>query len=105
MKDAGSRLQLSALVDFDKQRQFGRDKLAKIPQYCRKCPVLFACYGECPKNRFIKTPDGKEGLNYLCKGYKHFFVHVDLKMKAMANLLREGRYADEVMESPQPQKV
>ena len=96
---------MRALVDSQQQRQFGRDKLAKLPQYCRKCPVLFACYGECPKNRFIKTPDGKEGLNYLCKGYKHFFVHVDPKMKAMANLLREGRYADEVMESPQPQKV
>jgi len=59
---------MSALVDSDKQRQFGRDKFAKLPQYCLECPVLFACFGECPKNRFIKTPDGKEGLNYLCGG-------------------------------------
>jgi uncharacterized protein len=92
------------LVDSEQQRRFGRDKLAKLPQYCRKCPVFFACYGECPKNRFIKTPDGKERLNYLCEGYRHFFMHVDPKMKAMAKLLREGRYADEVMGSPQPQE-
>lgn len=92
------------LVDSEQQRRFGRDKLAKLPQYCRKCPVFFACYGECPKNRFIKTPDGKGRLNYLCEGYKHFFMHVDPKMKAMAKLLLEGRYADEIMESPQPQE-
>jgi len=95
---------MSALVDSDKQRQFGRDKFAKLPQYCLECPFLFACFGECPKNRFIKTPDGKQGLNYLCGGYKHFFMHVDPRMKAMAKLLREGHFADEIMGSPQPQK-
>lgn len=88
---------MRTLVDSEPQRQFGRNKLAKLPQYCRKCSVLFACYGECPKNRFVNTPDGEEGLNYLCEGYKHFFMHVDLKMKAMAKLLREGRFADEIM--------
>lgn len=95
---------MSALVESEKQRQFGRDKFAKLPQYCRECPVLFACFGECPKNRFIKTPNGEEGLNYLCGGYKHFFTHVDPKMKAIAKLLREGRLANEIMGAPQPQK-
>jgi uncharacterized protein len=97
------KMPMRALADSERQRRFGRDKLAKLPQYCRECPVLFACYGECPKNRFLKTPDGEEGLNYLCEGYKHFFTYVDPKMKAMAKLLREGRYADEIMGSSQPQ--
>jgi len=95
---------LVALVESEKQRQFGRDKFAKLPQYCHACPVLFACFGECPKNRFIKTPDGEEGLNYLCEGYKHFFIHIDPKMKVMAKLVREGHFADEIMTSPQLQK-
>jgi uncharacterized protein len=59
--------------------------------------VRFACHGGCPRNRFIQTPDGDEGLNYLCAGYKAFFTHVDRPMKIMAQLLRSRRYADEVM--------
>ncbi len=62
-----------------------------------ECDVRFACHGECPKNRFTRTPDGEPGLNYLCPGYKAFFHHVDGPMRRMADLLRQGRYADEVM--------
>jgi uncharacterized protein len=59
--------------------------------------VRFACHGECPKNRFINTPDGEPGLNYLCGAYKAFFHHIDRPMQIMADLLRRGGYADEVM--------
>jgi len=48
-----------------------------LPAYCRQCEVLFACFGECPKNRFLRTPDGEPGLNYLCRGWKRFFTHID----------------------------
>ena len=82
----------------DQQRQFGLAKRDTLPRYCRECSVRFACHGECPKNRFINTPDGEAGLNYLCAGYKAFFTHVDLPMRTMANLLRQGRFADEAME-------
>ncbi|MGA7878556.1 MAG: anaerobic sulfatase maturase, partial [Desulfoferrobacter sp.] len=54
------------LVGSDQQRSFGRAKLETLPSYCRKCEVGFACKGECPKNRFLTTPDGEPGLNYLC---------------------------------------
>jgi uncharacterized protein len=88
---------LIELVASDQQRKFGQDKFDTLPQYCRQCEVLFACYGECPRNRFIHTPDGEPGLNYLCAGYKLFFNHIDHPMRLMAELLRRGRYADEVM--------
>ncbi|MCC7080917.1 MAG: anaerobic sulfatase maturase [Burkholderiales bacterium] len=88
---------LDSLVDSEKQRRFGRAKYDTLPQYCKQCPVLFACYGECPRNRFIETPSGEPGLNYLCAGYKAFFTHIDTPMKTMAQLLRQGRYADEIM--------
>lgn len=92
-----NRTPLHTLVTSEKQRRFGQSKYDTLPKYCKECPVLFACYGECPRNRFIKTPDGEDGLNYLCAGYKAFFTHVDGPMRIMANLLEQGRYADEIM--------
>jgi uncharacterized protein len=85
------------LVASDKQGKFGRDKRDTLPRYCRQCEVLHICNGECPKNRFIETPDGEPGLNYLCEGYKAFFKHADPPMKIMADLIRRGRLAGEVM--------
>lgn len=46
--------------------------------------MLFAHYGECPRNRFIKTPDGEDGRNYLCAGSKSVFVRIDQPMKTTA---------------------
>ncbi|HET7486893.1 MAG TPA: anaerobic sulfatase maturase [Acidimicrobiales bacterium] len=88
---------LVELIAKPEQRRFGDAKRDTLPRYCRECPVLFACHGECPKNRFATTPDGEPGLNYLCEGYKAFFTHVDHPMRTMAGLLRQGRYADEAM--------
>jgi len=90
-------IHMSELVASDKQRRFGRDKLDRLPRNCRECKVLFACNGGCPAHRFLETPDGEPGLNYLCAGYKLFFNHVTRPMNSMASLLRQGRYADEVM--------
>ena len=86
------------LAASEKQRAFGLDKLNSLPRYCRECDVRFACHGECPRNRFITTPDGEAGLNYLCAGYKQFFHHIGPAMKTMAGLLRRGRFADEIMQ-------
>lgn len=66
---------LSSLLDSERQASFGRAKYLTLPVYCRKCEVLDMCNGECPKNRFMPTPDGEPGLNYLCSGYKKFFKH------------------------------
>jgi uncharacterized protein len=85
------------LVSSDRQYKFGQDKYDTLPKYCLECPVLFACNGECPKNRFIETPDGETGLNYLCAGYKGFFQRVDEPMRYMATLLRSNRPAWDVM--------
>ena len=85
------------MVGSDEQTKFGQDKYDTLPKYCLECPVLFACNGECPKNRFINTPDGEPDLNYLCAGYKAFFQRVDEPMKIMAALLRGNRPASDVM--------
>jgi uncharacterized protein len=85
------------LVASERQRKFGQDKKETLPRCCRECEVLHICNGECPKNRFAETPDGKTGLNYLCGGYKAFFKHADKPMRIMADLIRRGRLAEEVM--------
>ena len=93
-----SKTPMDALVSSPQQRAFGQHKLDSLPKYCRECTVLFACYGECPRNRFISTPDGEPGLNYLCAGYKQFFNHINPAMNTMAGLLRQNRFADEIMQ-------
>ena len=86
------------LVSSSQQRKFGQDKLDTLPRYCRECMVRFACHGGCPKDRFILTPDGEGGLNYLCAGYMAFFKHVDRPMRTMAELLRRDRAPAEIMQ-------
>jgi uncharacterized protein len=88
---------LSELINSGGQQQFGQDKLNKLPKYCRECPVLFACHGECPKNRVAVTPDGEPGLNYLCEGYRMFFSHIDGPMKFMVQELEADRAPSNVM--------
>jgi len=89
---------LEALVNSPQQTKFGQDKRDTLPRYCRECEVRFACNGECPKHRFIRTPDGEEGLNYLCAGYKIFFNHIDPYMRFMAEEFRQGRAPANVMD-------
>lgn len=86
------------MVSSDRQRKFGSDKRDSLPGYCRDCSVKFACHGECPKNRFVVSPEGEQGLNYLCAGYKEFFNHARFPMKLMAGIIRRGRDAKEVIE-------
>jgi uncharacterized protein len=85
------------LVSSKKQTEFGSDKMDMLPKYCLNCEVRFVCHGGCPKNRIIKTPSGETGLNYLCKGYKDFFTHIDDPMKIMAFLIRQRRAPAEIM--------
>ena len=75
----------------ERQQQFGMDKYAKLPAQCKNCEFLFACNGECPKNRFAFTADGEPGLNYLCSGYKRYFRHVAPYMDFMKQELEAGR--------------
>jgi uncharacterized protein len=58
------------------QEKFGMDKRDTLPKQCRTCDYLKLCWGECPKNRLIKSRDGEPGLNYLCSGLYHFYEHI-----------------------------
>jgi uncharacterized protein len=91
-------LHMLDLLSSPQQVQFGLDKRDTLPQYCLDCDVRFACHGGCPKDRFIETPDGEPGLNYLCAGYKEFFHHVDRPMRMMSHLLTRNRAPADLMQ-------
>jgi uncharacterized protein len=92
-----TEIDLDQMVGSPRQKTFGLDKLNSLPRMCRECDVRFACNGECPKHRFLTTPDGEPGLNYLCAGYKHFFHQIDPYMQFMAAELRAGRAPANIM--------
>jgi uncharacterized protein len=95
---------IAELANSPRQAHFGRKKSEALPGLCRRCEVRFACRGACPKDRFLKVPDGEPGLNYLCAGLKEFFTHIDPWMEAMAAAVRAGRPAAVVMRTLQAER-
>ena len=89
---------LATLLYGEQQQRFGRIKHDALPRQCRECPYLFACHGECPKNRFVCDSYGQPGLNYLCAGYRQFFSHVAPDMDYMKNELDHGRAPANIMQ-------
>jgi uncharacterized protein len=79
------------------QMGFGKAKSRALPRYCRECEVLFACNGDCPRNRLLRAPDGEPGLSYLCSGLRAYYRHIDPWMKLIATEIKGGRTADRVM--------
>jgi len=96
---------LADLVDAPAQQAFGAAKATSLPRYCRECPVRFACHGECPKHRFLRTPHGEPGLNCLCAGYKKFFTHIDSPMRTMAAMLSMQQAPAAIMQLPRTQWI
>jgi len=82
---------LGDLVFSPTQVKFGYAKSESLPGYCRQCAFLDACWGECPKNRLLRTPDGEPRLNYLCPGLKRFFAHAAPQAKRIAARLQASR--------------
>jgi uncharacterized protein len=80
---------LGELLESQAQWAFGEAKRDALPRYCRECETLAMCHGGCPKYRFIRTPEGEAGLNYLCAGLKRFFLHSRAPLERMASRGRE----------------
>ncbi|HDZ8881163.1 TPA: anaerobic sulfatase maturase [Aeromonas dhakensis] len=85
---------LSHMAFSTRQESFGMSKRDSLPEYCRQCPYLTLCWGECPKNRLIRAPDGELGLNYLCPGIKHFFDYAAPILAGIAQVLTRSSRAD-----------
>lgn len=81
---------LEEMIYSTRQMKFGLAKSDALPPYCISCTYRFACHGECPRNRFIKTPDGTPGLNYFCPTWKRFFAHADKRLSALVRSINSG---------------
>lgn len=92
-----AEIPLLDMVKSQQQFDFGINKRNKLPRYCLVCDVRYACHGDCPKHRFVSTPDGKPGLSYLCEGYKMFFKHIEPYMEYMAKALNAKQPPANVM--------
>ena len=90
---------ITEMVYSPQQQRFAQMKTAMLPRQCRECPFLFACHGECPKNRFLRDKYGNAGLNYLCEGYRQFFSHVTPHMNFMRRELQAGRPPANIMQA------
>jgi len=90
---------LPAMVAKSLRSGFGVTKETALPRWCKECEVLPACQGGCPKHRFAATYYNEPGLQYLCAGYKKFFLHIRKYLRAMATLLENGLPASRVMEA------
>jgi uncharacterized protein len=85
----------SSRIAFSQQQMdFGLSKFSTLPKRCRDCQFLFACNGECPKNRLIRTPEGDPGLNYLCSGLLRFWNHIDREAREIARCISRGEPFD-----------
>lgn len=90
---------LTEMLYGPEQQKFSLLKRQSLPHQCQACHYLFACHGECPKNRFCKTADGESGLNYLCQGYYQFFDHVAPYMDYMKQEIDNQRPPANIMQA------
>lgn len=89
---------LTNMMYSERQMRFGNNKRDLLTRQCRECDFLFACHGECPRNRFAQSLDGEDGQNYLCAGYYEYFQHVAPYMDFMKYQLQHEQAPANVME-------
>lgn len=89
---------LTNMMYSERQMRFGNNKRDLLTRQCRECDFLFACHGECPRNRFAQSRDGEDGQNYLCAGYYEYFQHVAPYMDFMKYQLQHEKAPANVME-------
>ena len=90
---------LAALMDGDRQADFGTRKLSGLTGHCRRCPWLKLCNGACPKDRFARSPEGEEGQYYLCPGLERFFAYAVPRLSEAMRLSARRKSQAEIMQT------
>jgi uncharacterized protein len=90
---------LVEMIMSQRQQEFGLNKTTSLPANCRGCKYLFACNGECPKNRFLLKNHERSGENYLCEGYRFFFQFAAPYLVFIKYLLENDKPASDIMQA------
>jgi len=90
---------LPDMAERSREGGFGVAKETALPRWCRECTVLAACRGGCPKHRFVMSYYNEPGLQYLCEGYKKFFLHIRKYCRTMTKLLENDLPVAYVMDA------
>jgi len=90
---------LQDMVKNSLESGFGISKMSKLPRTCLECKVLRACQGGCPNTRFSLGDYGEPGMQYLCAGYKKFFMHISKYLRAMATLIEHNLPVSNIMDA------
>ena len=89
---------LTNMMYSEQQMEFGSNKRNLLTRQCKECEYLFACNGECPRNRFAHSIYDESGHNYLCHGYRQYFQHVAPYMDFMKYQLQHQKAPANVMQ-------
>jgi len=81
---------ISELNNSAQANSFGDNKYTDLSKDCQSCTYQFACFGGCPKHRFITDATDGSKNNYLCDGYRYFYSQITPYMNAMTDLIRSG---------------
>jgi uncharacterized protein len=90
---------LQDMIQDSLESGFGISKMSKLPGTCRECEVLRACWGGCPNTRFNIDSNDEPGMQYLCAGYKKYFLHIRKYLRAMATLIENGQPVSYIMDA------
>jgi uncharacterized protein len=88
-----------AMIKKSIEQGFGVSKETSLPRWCLECDALKACWGGCPKHRFAKTYYDEPGWQYLCPGYKKYFIYIRKYLHAITQLLENGCPVSDIMKA------
>ncbi|NLK41682.1 MAG: anaerobic sulfatase maturase [Planctomycetes bacterium] len=81
---------IEQLADSELKHHFARRK-TEIANKCLVCRYLEICRGGCPKDRAVLTGT-HVAASYFCEGYKLFFDHALLQLRAIARTIQGRKF-------------
>ena len=73
---------LAHMVFSERQKVFGMGKKETLPAYCKSCPHLNLCWGECPKTASC-APGRRRRAQLFVSGFRHFTRRLNRRLRRL----------------------